>query len=99
MTWNSDAGRPVLLSTTDFIAGREIESNLGLVVGSEKLGSGGTSNVEEKTQDAVNRLIKAALAIGADAVIGLRIDSIRPTSDGADRHMSMLAYGTAVKLR
>ena len=67
-------------------------------MGAEKLGRGGTSNVEEKTQDAVERLMSAAKLIEADAVIGLKIRPIQPTADGSDSNYSILCYGTAVKL-
>ncbi len=97
VTWNN--GRPVDLSTTDFIAGREIDSNVGLVVSAEKLGRGGTSNVEETTEEAVKLLIETAQNADADAIIGLKIKAIQPTSEHADQHYSILCYGTAVKLK
>ena len=98
MTWGKD--NPVLLTTTNFIPGREIDTLLGLVVGAEKLGRGGTNNVEEKTQEAIERLTIAAQHIDADAVIELTINPVQPSGQhGSDQNYSILCYGTAVKLR
>ena len=97
MTWGSDPS--VLLTTTNFVPGYAIESILGLVVGAEKLGRGGTSNVEDKTTEAIERLTSAAQNIEADAVIDLRISSIQPAGQhGSDQNYSVFCYGTAVKL-
>ena len=97
MTDQDGSDNAVELSTTESVAGREIQSNLGLVVGSEKLGWGGTDNVEKKTQVAIERLTSAAENINADAVIGLRIGSVASESD--DMYASIVCYGTAVKLK
>ena len=97
MTWGRDPS--VLLTTTNFVPGYAIESILGLVVGAEKLGRGGTSNVEDKTAEAIERLTSAAQNIEADAVIDLRISSIQPAGQhGSDQNYSVFCYGTAVKL-
>ena len=91
---------PVVLTTTSFVPGREIESILGLVSGAEKLGRGGTSNVEEKTAEAIERLTAAAQNIEADAVIDLRINPIQPSGQhGSDQNYSVFCYGTAVTLK
>ena len=98
MTWGREAS--VLLTTTNFIPGREIDTILGLVSGAEKLGRGGTNNVEEKTAEAINRLTEAARNIQADAVIDLRINPIQPSGQhGSDQNYSVFCYGTAVKLK
>ena len=97
MTWGRNPS--VLLTTTNFVPGYAIESILGLVVGAEKLGRGGTSNVEDKTAEAIERLTSAAQNIEADAVIDLRISSIQPAGQhGSDQNYSVFCYGTAVKL-
>ncbi len=97
MTWGRNPS--VLLTTTNFVPGYAIESILGLVVGAEKLGRGGTSNVEDKTAEAIERLTNAAQNIEADAVIDLRIGSIQPAGQhGSDQNYSVFCYGTAVKL-
>ena len=84
------------LSTIASIPGREIESNLGLVVGASKLGNGGTNNVESTSEDAVKRMMAAAEHIGADGIIGV---NFRPMmSESADMYASIFVYGTAVKL-
>ena len=98
MTWGREAS--VLLTTTNYIPGREIDTILGLVSGAEKLGRGGTNNVEEKTAEAINRLTVAAQNIQADAVIDLRINPIQPSGQhGSDQNYSVFCYGTAVKLK
>ena len=98
MTWGREA--PVILTTTNFVPGREIDSILGLVSGAEKLGRGGTNNVEEKTAEAIERLTAAAQNIEADAVIDLRINPVQPSGQhGSDQNYSMFCYGTAVKLK
>ena len=98
MTWGKEAS--VILTTTNFVPGREIESILGLVSGAEKLGRGGTNNVEEKTAEAIERLTVAAQNIEADAVIDLRINPVQPSGQhGSDQNYSMFCYGTAVKLK
>ncbi len=98
MTWGRGSEDSVLLTTTKFVTGWEIESILGLVVGAEKLGRGGTNNVEDKTAEAIERLTSAARNIGADAVIDLKINGIQP-SHGSDQNYSILCFGTAVKLK
>ena len=98
MTWGREAS--VILTTTNFIPGQEIDSILGLVSGAEKLGRGGTNNVEEKTAEAIERLTVAARNIEADAVIDLRINPVQPSGQhGSDQNYSMFCYGTAVKLK
>lgn len=97
MTHQDGSSNAIELSTTESVAGREVQNNLGLVVGSEKLGWGGTDNVEEKTQTAIDRLTSAAQNINADAVIGLRIGSVASESD--DMYASIVCYGTAVTLK
>ena len=97
MTWGRDPS--VLLTTTNFVPGYAIESILGLVVGAEKLGRGGTSNVEDINAEAIERLTSAAQNIETDAVIDLRISSIQPAGQhGSDQIYSVFCYGTAVKL-
>ena len=98
MTWGSDSEKPVLLITTSFVPGKDIENILGLVVGAEKLGRGGTSNVEEKTAEAIERLTGAARNIGADAVIEAKINPIQPSGQqGSDQNYSVFA--TVPRLR
>lgn len=92
--------RTILLTTTASVPGREIESLIGLVVGAEKLGRGGTNNMEEKTAEAVERLTDAARNVDADAVIDLTINPIQPSGQhGSDQNYSVFCYGTAVKLK
>ena len=98
MTWGRE--KSVLLTTTNFVPGMEADAILGLVVGAEKLGRGGTNNVEEKTQAAMERLSNAAQHIGADAVIDVQINALQPAGQhGSDDNYTVLCYGTAVKLK
>ncbi len=90
----------MILTTTNFVPGHELDSILGLVVGAEKLGRGGTNNVEEATAKAIERLTSAALNIRADAVVELTINPIQPAGQhGSDQNYSVLCYGTAVTLK
>lgn len=84
------------ISTTDTLPGRDVSSNVGLVFGASKLGSGGTSNVEKAVEEAVGRMISAAEDARADAIIGV---TFRPMmSESADAYASVFVYGTAVRL-
>ncbi|HEY3268319.1 MAG TPA: YbjQ family protein [Armatimonadota bacterium] len=49
---------------------------------------------EQARQDAFNRMVEHALAMGADAIIGMRYDATEFTASVTE----VLAYGTAVKL-
>lgn len=51
---------------------------------------------EEARREAFNRMVKHAVEIGADAVIGMRYDA---TEFGQGGTTEVLAYGTAVRLR
>ncbi len=98
MTWGRET--PVILTTTSFVPRHEIQSILGLVSGAEKLGRGGTNNVEDKAAEAIDRLTAAAQNIQADAVIDLRVNPIQPAGQhGSDQNYSVFCYGTAVKLK
>ena len=98
MTWGQKPS--VILTTTNSVPGREIDSILGLVLSAEKLGRGGTNNVEEKTAGAIERLTAAAQNIEADAIIDIKINPVQPAGQhGSDDNYSILCYGTAVKLK
>ena len=84
------------MSTTGFIAGRDIQSNLGVVVGSEHFQWRNSDDVEVKTQAAIRGLTNAARNIQADVVIGLRIESVT-SEEHTGEHI--VCYGTAVKLK
>ena len=54
-----------------------------------------TENYDDGRQEAVERMVKFALEMGATAVIGIRFDS---NGIGQDAGLQdVLAYGTAVK--
>jgi uncharacterized protein YbjQ (UPF0145 family) len=70
----------------------------GFIGGIKSIGGG---NIEEFTrvcetarQEAFNRMIAHAEAIGADAIIGMRYDA----TEFSQGTTEVLAYGTAVKL-
>lgn len=104
----------MLISTTDTIAGREVEQTLGLVKGNtvraKHLGSdivaslrnlvGGevkeyASLLTGAREQAIDRMVSEAHLLGADAIIGMRLE----TSTIQQAASEVLAYGTAVKLR
>lgn len=53
-----------------------------------------SSTLEEGRREAVERMVDHAVAMGANAVTGVRFDS----SDIADGIVEIVAYGTAVSL-
>ena len=70
----------------------------GVVGGVKSLKKGNiteySSTLEEGRREAVERMIDHAVAMGANAVTGVRFDS----SDIADGIVEIVAYGTAVVL-
>ena len=54
-----------------------------------------TEMLEESRQQSVDRMIKEAEKLGADAVIGLRFGTSQVMQGAAE----MVAYGTAVKFK
>ena len=51
---------------------------------------------EEARREAFNRMVRHAVEVGADAVIGMRYDA---TEFGQGGTTEVLAYGTAVRLK
>ncbi|MDD4319565.1 MAG: YbjQ family protein [Candidatus Peribacteraceae bacterium] len=107
-------GKPVLITTTETVTGREIIEVLGIVQGNtvqtRHIGShilaglmtivGGEVKGYVKAfsgarEEATERMVANARALGADAVVGMRYTSSQIMNGGAE----ILAYGTAVKLR
>jgi uncharacterized protein YbjQ (UPF0145 family) len=70
----------------------------GFIGGLKALGGGNIEEwshvCEQARQEAFNRMIAHAQAIGADAIIGMRYDATEFTQGATE----VLAYGTAVKL-
>jgi uncharacterized protein YbjQ (UPF0145 family) len=73
--------------------GRDIMAGLKNIFGGELRGY--TELLEESREEAINRMIAQASAIGADAVLNVRLSTSAVTQGAAE----ILAYGTAVKLR
>lgn len=102
------------LTAADYVGGREIAEDLGLVYGntvrSRFVGRdiiagfrqmiGGeiyeyTKMLGESREQAKDRMVAQAQALGADAVINVRFTTSAVMQGCAE----LLAYGTAVKLR
>ena len=72
--------------------GRDIMAGLKTIVGGEV--SGYTEMLQESRNQATDRMISQAKAMGEDAVVNVRFT----TSQVAQGMSEMLAYGNAVKL-
>ena len=72
--------------------GRDIMAGLKTIVGGEV--SGYTEMLQESRNQATDRMIAQAQAMGAEAIVNVRFT----TSQVAQGMSEMLAYGTAVKL-
>lgn len=72
--------------------GRDLMAGLKTIVGGEI--SGYTEMLQESRNQAIDRMIAQAKAMGADAVVNVRFT----TSQVAQGMSEMLAYGNAVKL-
>ncbi|MDO4384176.1 MAG: heavy metal-binding domain-containing protein [Eubacteriales bacterium] len=71
--------------------GRDFMAGMKTIVGGEIAGY--TEMMDDARRVAVERMIKEAEALGADAIIGLRFGSSAIMQGAAE----MLAYGTAIK--
>lgn len=71
--------------------GKDLFAGLKNIVGGELTAY--TELLEESRQEAVNRMVVKAEALGADAVVGLRFS----TSSIAQGASELFVYGTAVK--
>ena len=90
------ANKRIIVSTTDTVAGRDIAEVLDVVVGVAY--AGGTysnTNRAESRIFALKMLKTNASEIGADAVVGVRFDSVVFDYNDWGEYT---AYGTAVKL-
>lgn len=72
--------------------GRDIMASIKTIIGGEVRGY--TEMLSEARQEAMQRMVKNATALGADAVVNVRFT----TSAIAQGMSEMLAYGTAVNL-
>jgi uncharacterized protein YbjQ (UPF0145 family) len=73
--------------------GRDIVAGFRMIIGGEIHEY--TKLLAESREQALDRMIENAKALGADAVIGLRFET---TDAGQGQATEVLAYGTAVKL-
>lgn len=73
--------------------GRDIVANLRMIVGGEIHEY--TKLLAESREQAFDRMVAQAQALGADAVVGVRFET---TDAGQGQATEVLAYGTAVKL-
>ncbi|MDR1889537.1 MAG: YbjQ family protein [Zoogloeaceae bacterium] len=72
--------------------GRDIMAGLKNIVGGELKGY--TELLNESRQEAINRMVAQAQAVGANAVINVRFSTANIAAGAAE----LLAYGTAVVL-
>ncbi|MAT07274.1 MAG: hypothetical protein CL424_19760 [Acidimicrobiaceae bacterium] len=72
--------------------GKDIGAGLKSIVGGELRSY--TAMLTEAREEAKSRMIEAAQALGADAVVNIRFTTSQVTGGAAE----LLAYGTAVKL-
>ncbi len=73
--------------------GRDIVAGFRMIVGGEIHEY--TKLLAESREQALDRMIAHAESLGADAVIGMRFDTV---DAGQGQATEVLAYGTAVKL-
>lgn len=73
--------------------GRDIVAGLRMIVGGEIHEY--TKLLAESREQAFDRMVDQAKALGADAVVGVRFET---TDAGQGQATEVLAYGTAVKL-
>ncbi len=73
-------------------AGVQLGANFKALLGGEL--SGLTKQLAESREEAKQRLIEAATALGADAVLAMRFDA----AEVGQNYQEVVAYGTAVKL-
>ncbi|MGA0351395.1 MAG: YbjQ family protein [Acholeplasmataceae bacterium] len=73
--------------------GRDFMAGLKTIVGGELKGY--TEMLEEARQIATERMLQEADALGADAVIGFKIQTSAVTQGASE----IIAYGTAVKFK
>lgn len=72
--------------------GRDIMASLKNIVGGELQGY--TELLAEARREAIERMVSEAEALGADAVVNVRLSTASITGGAAE----ILAYGTAVRL-
>jgi uncharacterized protein YbjQ (UPF0145 family) len=73
--------------------GRDIVAGLRMIVGGEIHEY--TKLLAESREQAMDRMVEQARGLGADAIVGVRLET---TDAGQGQATEVLAYGTAVKL-
>ena len=86
-----EIGRGTVVYSKNF--GRDFMAGMKTLVGGEITGY--TEMLVEARQIATKRMVDAAEALGADAVVGLRYASASVMQGAAE----VIAYGTAVKFK
>lgn len=81
----------MLIVTTDTISGYEIIDTLGLVISIREFQ---VARPRKALSEAVSLIVAQAKARGADAIVALRVNSVR--GEGIS---GIIVYGTAVKLK
>lgn len=74
-------------------AGKDILASLKNIVGGELTAY--TELLEEARQEAIDRMIKKAKDLGADAIVGVRFSTANITVGASE----IFVYGTAVRLK
>ncbi len=100
-TTNEIAGRKVM-KVLGIVRGNTVRTrNLGVDIGAglKNLVGGEVKNytamMTQSRDEAFNRMVNAAVEMGADAIIGMRFMTAMIMQGSSE----MLAYGTAVKLK
>jgi uncharacterized protein YbjQ (UPF0145 family) len=82
----------MIVVTTADVAGHRVVESLGLITGGEIKEY--TKVLAEAREQAIDRMIEEAQALGADAIVTVRFQTSEVMTGAAE----MLCYGTAVKL-
>lgn len=72
--------------------GKDFLAGLKNIIGGELVAY--TELLEEARQQAIDRMVEKAVALGADAVIGIRFSTSNITAGASE----LFVYGTAVKI-
>ncbi len=89
----------MIVTTSDKIEGKEIESYTGFIMGSLAAKAGTKDQVEAKKK-ALYGLFRKGKEDGADGIISVKLDSVSYKSEETGEEMvEYTYYGTAVKFK